>query len=407
MTIFNMTLGPNGIADMLARLPKFGPAAPPKHVFNYHIRTTDELLKFPQARKLDVPFTSRERAIRALQDADVNRTFRFMDLPPELRLHVYSFLLTLKAVPNMMGPGQMGTAPTADTAILRTGKQVYAEARDVLYGENAFVVTLAVDRAPHQPGGYQLMWDVCGLRPREWDGMYMMGMSEPTSLLTQSVDWPHYLRLAEKVTVKIDLPYPPPTALVKATSTALTAANRALYDLACFLLASSAAREINFDISCEADRFIAHKDLADVLSPIRLFPAHKTFAIRHLAPSIADAIKTPVGGGDLHATGPHTIMHVFRSIMGEVVLLGELGMLDTPASLELSTRLAEALDRGCTALGVESEINTPATHRQLLDIVRELDAKLSEVEVSGTFDGDVGMIEEVRELREVRKALAR
>lgn len=208
------------------------------------------------------------------------------------------------------------------------------------------------------------MFVVCGWG--EWHGMYMMGMNEPMSLLNQSVDWPHFVRLAEKVTVKVDLPYPPPNALAKATSTALTAVNRALCDLACFPLVSSDAKYIHFDISCEADRFIANRDFAHILSPIRLFAAKKTFAIRHMATSRADSIKTPVSG-NLHTTVPHTIMHAFRSIMREVVMLDEIGILKTPAPLDFSKGIAETLDRGWTALGVEDSLHTPATHRQLLE----------------------------------------
>ena len=175
--------------------------------------------------------------------------------------------------------------------------------------------------------------------------------------------------------MKVDLSYPPPSALSKATSTALTAVNCALYDIVCFLVASSDSKEINFDISCKADRFIAHKGFADILSPIRLFPTKKTFTIRHLAPSIADSIKTSVSG-NLHTTSPHTIMHVLRSIMRGVVMLDELEMLNTPATLDFSKGISETPDRGWTALGVEDSLNTSATHRQLLEIVHELDVKL-------------------------------
>ncbi|GIZ48920.1 hypothetical protein CKM354_001196300 [Cercospora kikuchii] len=70
---------------------------------------------------------------RALVEMDKNGpqftdAFRFLDLPPELRNHVYAELLTLPEGLDDEGPG-------AFPGILRTNKQIWGEAVGILYGE--------------------------------------------------------------------------------------------------------------------------------------------------------------------------------------------------------------------------------------------------------------------------------
>lgn len=254
---------------MQSKPSMYGPPPLPAHVFNYHGCRTWELRVFPQARKLGVDFSTRDQAILELQKADAASTFRFLNLPPELRKHVYRVLLALKATPRMIDPIiQLGTEPKYFPEILSISKQVYDEARSYLYGENEFDVTFAAETAAHKLGRYQLKCEACCLRSSEWDGMYMMGMGQLMSLQKRSPDWPEYLRRAEKLNIKIDLPLPPGEvpfrAFIHVTIGSFVALNRASYDLASFLQAGSEAGEIAFDIACEVDRLHNKGDLADI-----------------------------------------------------------------------------------------------------------------------------------------------
>lgn len=412
MAIFNMSMSPEEMEEMLQRRPPLpGPQPLPKHVFNYFKCTIGELRKFLEDRKLCPKFRSRDEAALRLQNADRVATFRFLDLPPELRNHIYQLLLTLRSVPHLIGPMKLGAQPKCLLPeILATSKQVHKEARGLLYGENEFVVTFAADIAVHQPGQYQLKCEVCGLRPREWDGMYLMGTAEPISLLGRSVDWPDYLHRVEKLTVKIDLPLPPQTMsnsdIFRVGLNTIIALNRALYDLACFLLAKSEAVEITFDIFCEIDTISGHNDLAVILSPIRLFPAKRTFKLRHLAASIAASLQTPVSE-TTHITGDRAVTHVLRSLVREVSLYERLALCMS-ADFELDMeRVREYCGEACLALGIGEQLNTPDTHQKLLDAVRELNAELDGAKMPVCDEENHENADMLKELRAIRAVSGR
>ncbi|KAL6162431.1 hypothetical protein ACJQWK_11364 [Exserohilum turcicum] len=65
----------------------------------------------------------------------------FLDvLPPELRLHIYSHLLVASSP--LKGPvARQDTSYDLHTAILRTNKQIYHEARSIFFGRNTFYIT--------------------------------------------------------------------------------------------------------------------------------------------------------------------------------------------------------------------------------------------------------------------------
>ncbi|KAK3710228.1 hypothetical protein LTR37_010449 [Vermiconidia calcicola] len=82
--------------------------------------------------------------IRTLEKADRKWCFRFMDLPPEMRLVVYRELLIFASDMLCFRPRDC-----VHTAILRTCKQVHTEAKGILYDENLFKVDFGVEAHEH------------------------------------------------------------------------------------------------------------------------------------------------------------------------------------------------------------------------------------------------------------------
>ena len=115
----------------------------PAWSLDYKKCTIAELCKFLEERTGDVLDEAQLQKVRdhgsyplidRLREMDRERTFpRFMELPPELRIGVYENLLVTAA-----GNNKHRGMPSIHTAVLRTSRQVYSEARPVLYKRNKF-----------------------------------------------------------------------------------------------------------------------------------------------------------------------------------------------------------------------------------------------------------------------------
>ncbi|KAF2485989.1 hypothetical protein BDY17DRAFT_69156 [Neohortaea acidophila] len=111
------------------------------YVVDYEQCTPQTLKRFVIDRRLQDPYpvgvTLKYFYIRILESADRRQTFRFMDLPPELRTWVYGFLLTL--VPKKTGGYRK--PKYCHPNILRTCHQMNNEAKCVLYDDNTVQCT--------------------------------------------------------------------------------------------------------------------------------------------------------------------------------------------------------------------------------------------------------------------------
>lgn len=119
--------------------------------FKYGRCSHSELLRFLKDRT-GVTFdkkTNRAKLTSRLRELDRSNKFtRFSKLPPELRLRVYEHLLA----PDEELTEHAGTQPPCSngfihTAVLRTSKAIYNEAKPVLYDKNRFQLLLGSDHS--------------------------------------------------------------------------------------------------------------------------------------------------------------------------------------------------------------------------------------------------------------------
>lgn len=93
---------------------------------------------------------NRSQLAKRLHKLDLASTFpRFMELPPELRVNVYEYLLVDARGRDEdgeadSGPGRAGGV--IQTAVLRTSKHIYSEAQPILYKQNKFGAKISYAR---------------------------------------------------------------------------------------------------------------------------------------------------------------------------------------------------------------------------------------------------------------------
>jgi len=115
-----------------------------QHALRYERCKPVELKRFVSNRDLKDPYpqgvTLKHFYLRLLERADRHLLFRFMDLPPEMRLLTYRHLLVYPPAHNSRHQPTGRLYPE----ILRTCKLVLAEAENVLYDDNTFSAFFSV-----------------------------------------------------------------------------------------------------------------------------------------------------------------------------------------------------------------------------------------------------------------------
>ena len=140
---------------------------------DYNKCTSTELRAFIRNRSSLKPSDSEELAhfhkshlIARLDMLDKYLRFRFLDLPPELRLEVYKYILISRNCEAPEAGGQV-----IETSLLRTCRLVYKEAAPVLYGENEFTVSISPASEPWSSSSTSsLSREPC------WEGRHCVGI---------------------------------------------------------------------------------------------------------------------------------------------------------------------------------------------------------------------------------------
>ncbi|KAI6813474.1 hypothetical protein KC340_g16525 [Hortaea werneckii] len=262
---------------------------------------TAQLVRFAHNRNLNVeacPRQKRRCSLRALVDADNDATFRFFDLPAEMRNSCYP-------------------------EILATCKQVNREAREYLTVGNHSVVDMRL--IPFFPGGQTAEWkfmakatvnghapydDPIGphvLEYRWWDSSPFM--------------WPRVLLDSELVDVSFAIEGNSGIRDLDCPITASVLLNQAIYELRCVLLEASRTPNVRITICISTHQVLEH-EIHRLLSPFALFDCPKQLEFHDTTPevrwAVADAVATTIESQDLKRVNQLNRWYALRREIAEL-----------------------------------------------------------------------------------------
>lgn len=168
----------------------------------------------------------------ALNMANEDLAFRFLDMIPEVRNAIYSELLTLR---KKHGQGTSSCWPQ----ILSVSKQTYNEGRGILYGDNTFEVTMSINISRYS--GYTAL-DINNTRTDDMTGA--------RAFVRPAGGWPQYLLQVQRLRLDLVVVASMQPSYRNAFQ---TFPQNALYSLSCFLNKNDSLRAL--DIVCHPETY--------------------------------------------------------------------------------------------------------------------------------------------------------
>ena len=225
-----------------------------KLFIDYEYCTPAELKRFVNKRGLKDPYpagiTLKYPYIRLLERADRERRFRFMDLPPEMRLLVYRDILLFKP--------SKDARKQCNTAILRTCSQIHKEATGVLYDENTFICSYSTST---NDTGNLLKSAVVHNHTTSTGCVHMPYLQIPQGI----DDYPKFLQRMARLTIDVscELDVVEDDPLVEC----YWPLNHFLYTLASFLMDGHRLRSVEVRVHIDDD--LDDQDFGKIFYPLR------------------------------------------------------------------------------------------------------------------------------------------
>ena len=265
----------------------------------YESSTPTELRRYIKNRGLTDPYpqglTLKYFYLRLLDHDDQEKSFRFLDLIPELRNMVYKELLTFELCPNCPAVHE-----PCHPGILRTSKQIYKEAKTILYANNEVHCRIT---ASGPLIGYGRADFFASIHGRE-----VMGRPQSherlDSLFHGMKYIPDYLRQIQKLHVDVVF-----TGGTK--ETASFSLQSCLLNLASFLMDDHALKKLRVHIY---DATLDDIDYTDMLDAI-VYPLRRLHGVNEVElTGVSDELMSEVIADMRSTTKPHfnTMKHMYQ-----------------------------------------------------------------------------------------------
>jgi hypothetical protein len=265
----------------------------------YESSTPKELRQYTKDRGLPDPYpqglTLKYFYLRLLDRDDEVKSFRFLDLIPELRNMVYKELLTFEVCPNCPAVHE-----PCHPGILRTSKQIYKEAKTILYANNEVHCRIT---ASGPFSGYGKATFFASIHGRETTTR-LQSHDRLDSLFYGMKHVPDYLRQVQKLHVDV-------VFNGGAKDIARFSLQSCLLNLASFLMDDHALKKLRIHIYDAADDDIDYTDMLDAI----VYPLRRLRGINEVElTGVSDELKSAVIADMRSTTEPtfNTMKHMYQ-----------------------------------------------------------------------------------------------